>query len=426
MRSFFVLIYCFLVSITAQSQADTVSKPASVKTGADRMALYLPLLQGKTIGIFANHTSMVGSTHLVDTLLKRGVQVKKIFAPEHGFRGRADAGEHISNSVDAATGLPIISLYGSHRKPTQKDFEGLDILIFDIQDVGVRFYTFISSLQEFMEAAIQFGKPLMVLDRPNPNGFYVDGPLLEEGFQSFVGMQKIPVVYGMTMAEYAQMILRESWLQSNCAGAKIWVAGKAGSQKPSSDTGFSLTLVPCAPYTHHTYYKLPVKPSPNLPNMQSIWLYPSLCYFEGTEISLGRGTDKPFQLYGHPLFAKNLFSFTPEPTEGAKEPPLKNKKCYGYDLSHLPIDISKPEYQRIQLKWLLNAYQQYPSKDNFFLRPQKNNPKNSDYFFNKLTGNFTLMWQMMNGKTEKEIRQSWEPGIKAFKKIRKKYLLYEE
>lgn len=412
-----LLLFIILVACL-KTQAQTSKK---IIPGAERMGVYLPLLKGKTVGVFANQTSLVNGTHLVDTLLSSGVLVKKIFAPEHGFRGEADAGEHLSNSTDAKTGLPIISLYGDHRKPTPNEIKDVDVLIFDVQDVGLRYYTFISSLEEFMEVALQNNKPLLILDRPNPNGFYVDGPVLKDGFQSFVGMQKVPVVYGMTIGEYAMMLQGERWL-NDAANAKV---SYNISTKPNADTPFHALVIKCENYTHNSYYALPVKPSPNLPNMQSILLYSSTCYFEGTEVSLGRGTDKPFQIFGHPSFPDNLFAFTPVSTPGAKNPPLKDKRCFGYDLSSPPIDITKPANQRINLSYILKAYALFPNKDSFFLRPKKNNAKTSDYFFNKLAGNDVLMWQIINGKSEAEIRKSWEPDLIAFKKIRAKYLLYK-
>lgn len=391
------------------SPKQSTSKNATILTGADQTAQYLPLLKGKRIAVFANQTSMIGNTHLIDVLLKNNMDVKKIFSPEHGFRGNADAGEHVGNTVDETTKLPIISLYGDHRKATADDLKDVDVLLFDLQDVGTRFYTYINSLQTFMESAIETNKPMIVLDRPNPNGFYVDGPLLEKGFESGVGVQHIPIVYGMTIGEYAKMLLGEKWLKVNTTLA---------------NSNFTLTIIPCKNYTHASYYEPPVKPSPNLPNMQSILLYPAICFFEGTEVSLGRGTNKPFQMYGCPSFPNSLFSFMPISTAGAKDPPLKDKKCYGYDLSKKENDITKKENQQINLSYIISAYQLYPNKDSFFLRPKKGNPSTADYFFNKLAGNENLMYQIMNYKTEAEIRKSWEPGLIAFKKIRTKYLLY--
>jgi uncharacterized protein YbbC (DUF1343 family) len=371
-----------------------------ILTGADQMDLYLPMLKGATVAIFANQTATVGQSHLVDTLLKSGIHIAKIFSPEHGFRGDADAGEHVNSATDQRTGIPIISLYGNKRKPSAADLEGVDVLLFDVQDVGVRFYTYISSLQEFVESAIENHRPLIILDRPNPNGFYVDGPVLEKKFKSFVGMQPIPTVYGMTIGEYTKMLIGEGWLDSAANAA-------AGN--------LQLTIIPCKNYTHHSRYILPVKPSPNLPNMQSVYLYPSLCLFEGTAISLGRGTDKPFQQFGSPNFPKDLYHFTPASLPGAKNPPLLNQTCYGYDLSN--IDVYNTTNGRLSLHWVIEAYRLFPDKQHFFL---------SNNFFNRLAGNDSLQQQIKDGWTEDRIRQSWQPALDNFKTIRKKYLLYAE
>ena len=416
-----LILFCLAIFCNKKCIAQTTANKARILPGAERMPIYLPLLKGKAVGLFANQTSMVANSHLVDTLIKSGIKVVKIFAPEHGFRGVADAGEHVNSSVDSATGVSIVSLYGSHQKPTKADLENLDVVVFDIQDVGVRFYTYISSLQELMEATLESDKPLLILDRPNPNGFYIDGPVLENGFQSFVGMQKIPVVYGMTIGEYARMIAGEKWLK-DAANKKM---AYNLNHVPNADTPFHLLVIKCGNYSHEKYYELPVKPSPNLPDIQSILLYPSLCFLEGTELSVGRGTDKPFKIFGHPSLPDSLYAFTPVSTEGAKNPPLQNKLCYGYNLSEPVIDITKKQNHQLQLSYLLNAYKLFPNKDSFFLRPKKSNPQWSDYYFNKLSGNYTLMWQIMNGKSEAEIRKSWAPGIAAFKKIRAKYLMYE-
>jgi uncharacterized protein YbbC (DUF1343 family) len=362
-----------------------------VTVGAARTAEYLPLLNNKRVALLVNQTATIGNTHLVDSLLKLHIHIRKIFSPEHGFRGNADAGEKVGNSTDARTGLPIVSLYGKHRKADAADLRDVDILIYDIQDVGTRFYTYISSLQEIMESAAENNKPLIVLDRPNPNGHYVDGPVLDTAYRSFVGMQPIALVHGMTVGEYARMLNGEKWL--------------------SGGVQCKLTVISCQQYTHQTMYELPVKPSPNLPNMASIYLYPSTCLFEGTALSLGRGTDKPFQVFGSPLFPKDLYSFTPRSVPGAKEPPLKDQVCYGYDLSGAAQEMDN----KVQLKWLIQAYRLYPQKDKFFTP-----------FFNKLAGNSSLMQQIKDGKSEEEIRQSWEPALSHFKQLRKKYLLYEE
>ena len=398
------------------------NKPVAlpVQAGADRIPVYLPLIKGRKVGIFANPTSMVGNTHLVDTLLQLGIDIKVIFGPEHGFRGNADAGEKVSNNVDSKTGIPIVSLFGSKRRPSADDVKNVDVLIFDIQDVGVRFYTYISSLEEFMEAAMELHKPLLVLDRPNPNGHYVDGPVLDKKYKSFVGMQPIPIVYGMTIAEYAFMIAGEGWLSEKANATYAYY--KTAQNSP--DTPFHFQVIKCANYSHKTKYVLPVKPSPNLPNIQSIYLYPSTCFFEGTVLSEGRGTDKPFQVFGHPSLPKTLYSFTPNPNEGAKSSKLYGQLCYGWDLSGTPEQVVAKVDNKIQLKWLIEAYQLFPEKDNFFLKPKSGRMEES--YITKLAGNSDLWQQIANGKTEEEIRKSWDPTLNVFKQIRKKYLLYED
>jgi uncharacterized protein YbbC (DUF1343 family) len=364
----------------------------------------------------------------VDTLQKLGVKITKIFGPEHGFRGTADAGEKIDNYIDSRTGIAVISLYGKKRKPTAEDLEDVDVLIFDIQDVGVRFYTYISSLQEFIESAVQNKKPLIVLDRPNPNGFYVDGPVLDTAYRSFVGMQPVPVVYGMTMGEYANFLVGQGLLdQSVMAGAMLGMAQdalKTGNEKPLANP--KITVIKCRNYTHKSRYLLPEKPSPNLPEAGSIYWYPSTCFFEGTVLSEGRGTEKPFQIFGHPSLPKSLYAFTPRPTPGATNPKLKEQLCYGWNLSGSNEQILEQVNNQIQIKYLLEAYKLFPDKDSFFIIPKKADVKPTEIFFNKLAGNSQLMQQVIEGKTEKEIRESWEPGLNAFKKIRKKYLLYPD
>ncbi len=409
----FLLLISFGLSVSGQD------KP--ILAGAERMQVYLPLIKGKKVGVFANQTSMVGGTHLVDTLKKSGVDIRVIFGPEHGFRGTADAGEKVGNYTDKATGIPVISLYGAKRRPSKEDLEGVDILLFDIQDVGVRFYTYISSLEEFMNAAFEYGKPLMILDRPNPNGHYVDGPVLERKFRSFVGMQPVPVVYGMTIGEYAMMIAGEKWL-SEKANARHEYYKRAENTPP--DTMFHFMVIKNGNYDHKTMYQLPVKPSPNLPTSSSIYWYPSICLFEGTVLSEGRGTPKPFEIFGHPSLPKNLFSFTPVPSEGAKEPKLKNQLCYGWNVSGSNEEVLEKIDNRIQLSYLLKAYELFPEKEKFFILPKSGNPEQS--FFNKLAGNQTLMQQIISGKSEKEIRQSWQPALDQFKSTRKKYLLYKD
>ena len=418
-----VLLSSFFLAKSTTAQ----SAPGSTRImpGAERLDKYLPLLKGKRVAVFANQTSMVGGTHLVDTLKKRGVSIRVIFGPEHGFRGVADAGEKVESIVDAATGLPVVSLYGKKRKPSAEDLKDVDVLLFDIQDVGVRFYTFISSLQDYLETAIEQNKPLIILDRPNPNGHYVDGPVLEPKFKSFIGMQPVPIVYGMTIGEYATMLLQEGWLSKEATEA--YTKNILAANYQAGATGyFSLTVIPCANYTHKSKYILPVKPSPNLPDMGSIYWYPSICFFEGTVLSEGRGTDKPFQIFGHPSLPKTLYPFTPTARDGAKDPKLKDQLCYGWNVSGTTAEVLNKIDNRVQLCWLLQAYKLFPQKDNFFLLSKKENVSETDYFFNKLAGNATLMQQIKAGKSEKEIRKSWEPKLLAFKQIRKKYLLYPD
>ena len=428
MRAALFIVNFLLLCGTARSQPTTPSP--SILTGAEQMDQYLPLLQGQSVAVFANPTSMVGSIHLVDTLLKKGIHIQKIFSPEHGFRGDADAGTTVGNQTDPQTGIPDISLYGSKTKPTADDLANVDVLLFDIQDVGVRFYTYISSLQKFLESAIENNRPLIILDRPDPNGFYVDGPVLDLKFKSFVGMQPIPVVYGMTIGEYARMLVGEEWLdaavtsQLNAIHAINQSADRIDSllrtlqKRPVNIhlNDFRLIVIPCRNYTHKSRYTLPVKPSPNLPNMQSVYLYPSLCLFEGTQISLGRGTTKPFQQFGNPSFPTGGYSFTPESLPGAHSPPQLGRQCYGFDLSQ--INVAKETGNRWSLKWILKAYALYPDKDHFFT--------GNGSGFDRLAGTAILGQQIREGLTEEEIRKSWEPALGNFKKIRKKYLLYAD
>jgi uncharacterized protein YbbC (DUF1343 family) len=371
---------------------ETVEKP--LRLGAERTEVYLPLLEGKSVGIVANQTSVVGNTHLVDTLLDLGIAVKSVFAPEHGFRGNASAGAKISDSKDPKTGLPIISLYGSNYKPKPEMLAGLDVIIFDIQDVGTRFYTYISTMSYMMEACAENGIEMLVLDRPNPNGHYVDGPVLKKEFSSFVGLHEVPVVHGMTVGEYAKMVNAEGWLKD---GIKC-----------------NLTVIEMENYTHNLEYELPIAPSPNLPNQTAIYLYPSLCFFEGTEVSEGRGTNKPFQQFGYPKMPNGNTKFTPKTIDGvAKYPKLENKKCNGIDLSGIPLD-SLRNMKQLNLEWLISTYQNYPEKNKFFKAD----------FFDKLAGSSELRKQIIAGKSAEEIRASWQKDLEEFKLIRKKYLLY--
>lgn len=396
--------FLFILLFQAYSQKQIIP-------GAERMDVYVPMLKGKSVAVFANQTSVVQHTNLVDALLKKGIKVVKIFGPEHGFRGDADAGEKVGNYIDKETGIEVISLFGKHNKPSAEDLQDVDIMIFDIQDVGTRFYTFISSLQYYMEAALENSKPLLILDRPNPNGFYVDGPVLDPKFKSFVGMNPIPIVYGMTIGEYAFMIAGEKWL-SEAANKKYAYYLQA---KNSADTPFHFLVIKCLNYDHNSKYILPVKPSPNLPSIQSVYWYPSTCLFEGTTLSEGRGTNKPFQIFGAPSLPKNLYSFTPHPTEGAKSSKHYGEVCYGWNLSGTPQEVLKKIDNKIQLKWIIQAYKLFPDKENFFLKG-----------FDRLAGNDVLIQQIKDGVSENEIRKSWKPGFDNFKKIRKKYLLYKD
>lgn len=408
--------FAILCSFGAVAQSKNQSKSGVILPGAHQTSQYLPLLKGKQVGIFANHTSLVGNEHLVDVLRKNGVNISVIFGPEHGFRGTADAGEKVGNYIDQQTGIPVVSLYGPKRKPSKEDLVNVDVLIFDIQDVGVRFYTYISSLEEFMESAFLHNKPLLVFDRPNPNAFYVDGPVLQKpAYRSFIGMQPVPVVYGMTIGEYAQMLIGEKWLSAEAIAAY---------QKPVEGDAFKLKVIPCVNYNHQSFYSLPAKPSPNLPDMASIYWYPSTCFFEGTALNEGRGTDIPFQVFGHPSLPNTLYSYTPRSTSGSKEPKLKDQLCYGWKLTNNTQEILKKIDHKLQLGYLIEAYKLFPDKNEFFLKPKSG--KETDNFFNKLAGGPELMQQIKAGKTEAEIRASWEPALGQFKSIRKKYLLYAE
>jgi uncharacterized protein YbbC (DUF1343 family) len=365
----------------------------AVLPGAEAMREYLPMLEGRRVGLVVNQTSLVSGVHLADTLLKRNIRVVRILTPEHGFRGTADAGEHIRDERDVQTGIPIISLYGDKKKPQDDDLAELDVLVFDIQDVGVRFYTYISTLHYIMEAAGANNIPLIILDRPNPNGHYVDGPVLDTvGYRSFVGMHPIPVVYGLTMGELATMILGEAWINERC----------------------NLTVIECKNYTHQKSYQLPVRPSPNLPNQRAVLLYPGLCFFEGTVASLGRGTDFPFQVAGHPDFPDTSFSFIPRSMPGAKFPPLENKKCYGVNLTHIDED-SLFNTKQINMSVLLEFYQKL-SHENFF----------NASWFDKLAGGPGYRTSIEAGMTEHEIRATWKEDLDQYSVMRRKYLLYPD
>ncbi len=401
---FWVLAALFIISCKTNTQGPkTISNLSEISTtklevAASQLEKYIPLLKGKNVALVANQTSIIENpslkkekyTHLVDTLLALNISLKKVFSPEHGFRGKADAGEKVLDGKDPSTGIPIISLYGSNKKPKSNQLEGIDIIVFDLQDVGVRFYTYTSTLHYVMEAAAEAAIPVIVLDRPNPNAHYIDGPILERKYESFIGMHPVPIVSGMTIGEYAQMINGEKWLQNgiNC----------------------DLTVIPLANYTHKTAYELPVKPSPNLPNAKAINLYSSICLFEGTRISCGRGTETQFQIFGSPLLAseKYTFSYTPIPNRGAKQPKHQDKLCYGMNLQeHKNLD-------EIELNWILNAYANYPNQKDFFIP-----------YFSKLAGTAKLQNQIELGYSAADIKKTWQPGIEKFKKIRLKYLLYD-
>lgn len=377
LHGLFILLFCSC----AESQ--------SLRVGAERMTEYLPLLEGKRVGLIVNQTSGVGDTHLVDTLLSKGIEVVKVFAPEHGFRGEAPDGATIDNTTDPRTGLPIVSIYGKNKKPTEEMLADVDVLVFDIQDVGVRFYTFISTMHYAMEAAAEQGKAIIVLDRPNPNGMYVAGPVKDEEVSSFVGMHPIPIVHGLTVGELAKMINGEGWL-----------AGGLNAD---------LTVVPVQGYDHTQTYELPVPPSPNLPTANAIALYPSLALFEGTVVSVGRGTDYPFEVIGHPDYVPGTFTFTPQPNAGSQYPPLEGELCKGADLRK-----AEPTYA-FTLKYLINYYRALQDQTEFF-KP----------YLTLLAGTTTLAEQIKAGMTEAEIKASWEPRLEKYRSLRKQYLLYPD
>lgn len=374
---------------TAQGGVESGTPGKSVVVGAEQMDVLLPKLRNKNVALVVNHTSLVGNTHLTDTLMSSGVRVKKVFAPEHGFRGAAADGEKINDGIDSRTGLPIVSLYGANRKPTPEQLADVDVVVFDIQDVGTRFYTYISTMHYVMEACAQQGKKMIILDRPNPNGDYIDGPIRVPSLKSFVGMHPIPIVHGLTVGELSAMINGEGWLEN----------------KLKCD----VEVIPVKGWTHNDFYSLPVKPSPNLPNDQAVQLYPSLCLFEGTVISVGRGTLQPFLIIGNPKFKEMPFSFTPKPIQGmSNEPPHEGETCYGLDLSKVEVE------PRITLKYLLDFYHQYPDKEKFFIGS-----------FDRLAGTPELKEQIKKGMTEEEIKATWKEGLNAYREMRKKYLIYQ-
>ncbi len=384
----FILVLLFSW-IPTNAQVAFVPKSDYV-SAAMQMDDYLPLLTGKRVGIVANQTSIIGSTHLVDSLISRGIEIKKIYTPEHGFRGAADAGAKVSNGKDEKTGIAIASLYGKTKKPTPEMLQGIDVMLFDLQDVGVRFYTYISTLTYVMEACAENHIPVIVLDRPNPNGFYVDGPVLKTENQSFVGMHQVPVVYGMTIGEYGKMVNGEGWLKN---GVRC-----------------DLTVIPINNYNRNAIYELPVKPSPNLPNWESVYLYPTLCFFEGSIVSVGRGTDTPFQIFGHPNM-RGEFSFTPQSKSGASKPLLEGQRCRGENLVEFAHGYAYNDNQ-LHLDWIINAYNQLSDKE-FFTN-----------YFRLLSGDKQMQRDIENGKTAEQIRAGWKDEIDDFMKIRSKYLMY--
>ena len=388
-----LFLLLFFTSCKSSEKKDIVSikkvtLSKKILPGAYQTSLYVPLLKNKKVAIVGNQTSEINGKHLADTLLQLKINITKVFSPEHGFRGTGSAGEKISNSIDDRTGLPIVSLYGKHKKPTSHDLQNVDIIVFDIQDVGVRFYTYLSTLHYVLEAAAEHHIPVVVLDRPNPNSDYIDGPIMQEKNTSFVGLHPVPIVYAMTIGEYAKMINGEKWL-------------KNGIQA-------QLKIIPVKNYKHGDVYHLPVKPSPNLPNHQAVRLYPSLCLFEGTDISVGRGTDFPFQVYGSPQLPPTDFYFIPQPNSGSKWPKHQGVKCFGKDMRN----ITPPT--EIHLNWLIETYKAYPDKEIYFKA-----------FFNRLAGDSNLQKMIKETKSISEIKQSWQEGLKKFKKIRKKYLIYQ-
>lgn len=390
MKNLIILTFLSVAAFTACSAEKNENK---LLTGSERISEYLPLIDGKTVAVVANQTSIVGGKHLVDTLLSLGADIKVIFAPEHGFRDLADAGAVIISGADPVTGINVTSLYGNRKKPAPEDLEGIDVVIFDIQDVGTRFYTYLTTMCYVMEACAENGKRFIVMDRPNPNGYYVDGPILDTSkFRSFVGIHPIPVVHGMTLGEYAGMVNGEGWL---AGGIKC-----------------DLSVIKCENYTHATMYELPVIPSPNLPNMNSVYLYPSLCFAEGTVLSCGRGTEFPFQVIGAPKMPDTGFSFTPKPTFGSSSPKHNGEVCYGTDLRNALVDslVPKPE---MNIGWIIDAYNAYPEKESFFTG-----------YFDTLAGSSTLREQIIQGMTAEQIRATWKEGLDSFKVVRAKYLIY--
>lgn len=397
----FLLTFTFIYNtglaqfdLAADADVASVSAPPQILPGDYQMNEYSGLLLDKNVALVINQTAVINDKLLPDTLISLGINIKKIFAPEHGYRGNSADGVTVKDYIDPVNKVKVVSLYGNKEKPSAEDLKGIDIVVFDIQDVGCRFYTFISTMTYVMQACAENKIPFIILDRPNPNGFYVDGPVLEPEYSSFIGLHPIPVVYGMTIGEYAMMVNGENWLEN---GLKA-----------------DLTVIKCSNYAHSSIFELPVAPSPNLPNMTAVYLYPSLCLFEGTIVSVGRGTDRPFQQIGHPDFKEGKNSFIPKSIKGVSDnPPYAGIKCYGYDLSR-SISRNKKD-NGINLEYLIEFYEKLPKKEDFFTG-----------YFNKLAGNSSLQEQIINGIDRESIRSSWAPELEKFKEIRRKYLIYEE
>ncbi len=395
MRNVFYIFICIILCAFQSCGNNHSVKIKRIKTGAEQTEKYLPLLKNKKVAVVANHSSFINNTHVVDTLVSLGVDIIKIFSPEHGFRGKADAGEFVDNDLDAKTGLPVISLYGSSKKPHKDDLKGVDIIVFDLQDVGVRYYTYISTMHYVMEACAEHNVKMLIFDRPNPNGYFVDGPVLDTTYSSFVGLHPVPIVHGMTIAEYARMINQENWL--------------------NNELKCDLDYIPCENYTHDSLYEITIPPSPNLQNMRSVYLYPSLGFFEGTSLNVGRGTDFPFQVFGGPSLQNVDFTYTPRSINGAsKNPKHKNQKCFGVDLRNISIE-QLTALKKINLEWLIFGYQNSTDKESFF-----------NAFFYNISGTSQLKEQIKEGLSAEEIRESWKQGLEEFKKIRSNYLIYPD
>lgn len=396
-----IVLLALLFNFCGSPRQTATLKESRILTGADQTEKYIPMLQGKRVAIMANPTTVIGQTHLVDSLKKRGINIVKVFGPEHGFRGNASAGVHVADETDPATGIPVISLYGAKNKPSKQDLADVDILLYDLQDVGCRFYTNINALARLMDACYENGKEMLILDRPNPNGYFVDGPVLDMKYKSGIGMFPIPISHGLTVGEFAQMVNGEGWL--------------------TNKVKCLLTIIPVANYTHDMPYTLPVKPSPNLNTQQSILLYPSTCLFEGTYLNHGRGTYFPFTVLGSPfLKGKYDFSFTPTGIKGMSETPLfMNQVCYGLDLRSYDVEQLR-KTKKINIQWLIELYNASPNKEQFF----DNKLSKEMGLIERLIGNGQFRQQIIDGKSEKEIRASWEPGLSEYKIMRKKYLLY--